>query len=116
MLDINIIRAIACSLPEVVEEPHFDKSSFRIKRKIFLTYDEKLGKATVKLSEIDQDVFSSMAKKIIYPVDNKWGRHGWTTIEVTKISETLLTDVIQTAYCEVAPKKLVEMVKPKGAS
>lgn len=31
------VRRFALSLPEVVEAPHFDKSSFRIKGKIFAT-------------------------------------------------------------------------------
>jgi hypothetical protein len=52
---------------------HLGKTSFRVKKKIFATYDELNRRACIKLSEIDQDVFSSADKKIIFPVDNKWG-------------------------------------------
>jgi hypothetical protein len=47
-----------------------------VKKKIFATYDAQKKRACLKLSEIDQHVFSTAAKAIIFPVDNKWGKHG----------------------------------------
>src|SRR5690606_39171447 len=94
------------------EEPHFEKTSFRIKKKIFATYDEQNKRACIKLSEIDQNVFTSAAKGIIYPLDNKWGKQGWTLIEMKGIHKDLFADAITTAYCEVAPRKLAEQVRP----
>ena len=68
MITIDIFRKLALALPETTEEPHFEKLSFRVKKKIFATYDDKNQTACVKLSEIDQDVFSSSDKAIDYPV------------------------------------------------
>ncbi len=112
MISIHTLRKLALSFPEVTEEPHFEKTSFRIKKKIFVTYDEPNHRACVKLSEIDQDVFSTADKSIIYPVDNKWGKQGWTFIEMDKVHKDLFTDAITTAYCEVAPKKLAALIRP----
>lgn len=112
MVTIDTLRKIALSFPEATEEPHFEKTSFRVKKKIFATYDDKLKRACIKLSEIDQDVFSSADKTIIYPVDNKWGKQGWTIIELEKVHEDLFIDALTTAYCEVAPKKLAEQLRP----
>lgn len=112
MVTIDTLRKIALSFPEATEEPHFEKTSFRVKKKIFATYDDKLKRACIKLSEIDQDVFSSADKTIIYPVDNKWGKQGWTIIELEKVHEDLFKDALTTAYCEVAPKKLAEQLHP----
>ena len=67
MISVNTLRKIALSFPETTEEPHFEKISFRVKRKIFATYDPKNTRACIKLSEIDQNVFSSYDKTIIYP-------------------------------------------------
>ena len=114
MLTIDQLRNIALSFPEATEEPHFEKTSFRVKKKIFATYDDKHKRACIKLSEIDQDVFSSVDKSIIYPLDNKWGKQGWTFIEMTKVHKDLFMDALTTAYCEVAPKKLAEQVRPNG--
>ncbi len=114
MVTIETLRKVALSFPEVTEEPHFEKSSFRIKKKIFATYDDIKKRACIKLSVIDQDVFSSADKTIIYPVDNKWGKQGWTLIEMKKVNKSLFIDAVTTAYCEVAPEKLAKLVRPDG--
>ena len=111
MVTLETLRTIALSLPEVTEEPHFEKISFRVKKKIFATYDDQLKTACVKLTEIDQSVFAS-AKAIIYPVANKWGKQGWTIIEMKKVHKDLFKDAVITAYCAVAPKKLADKSRP----
>ncbi len=111
MITIDILRAIALSLPEVTEEPHFEKISFRIKKKIFATYDGKNNSACIKLSEIDQNVFSAADKTIIFPVNNKWGKQGWTLVNLERVQRDLFIDAITTAYCEVAPKRLGDQFK-----
>ncbi|MGV3508016.1 MAG: MmcQ/YjbR family DNA-binding protein [Sphingobacteriaceae bacterium] len=111
MVTLDTFRNLALSFPEATEEPHFEKSSFRVKKKIFATYDDINKRACVKLSEIDQDVFTSADKATIYPVNNKWGKQGWTIIEMRKVNKDLFTDALTTAYCETAPKKLADQVR-----
>jgi len=111
MVSIDTFRKLALSFPEATEEPHFEKTSFRVKKKIFATYDEVRKRACIKLSEIDQDVFSSSDRTIIFPVDNKWGKQGWTLVELSKVRKELFVDALTTAYCEVAPKKLADQVR-----
>lgn len=111
MVSIKIFRKLALSFPETKEEPHFEKTSFCVKKKIFATYNKTNKRACIKLSEIDQSVFSSAAKTIIFPVDNKWGKKGWTFIEMKKVNKDLFIDALTTAYFEVAPKKLAECVR-----
>jgi predicted DNA-binding protein (MmcQ/YjbR family) len=112
MVTIDTLRKTALSFPEATEEPHFEKTSFRVKKKIFATYDEIKKRACIKLSEIDQNVFSAADKTIIFPVDNKWGKQGWTLIEMNKVHKDLFIDALTTAYCEVAPKKLADQIRP----
>lgn len=112
MVNIDTFRKIALSFPETTEEPHFEKTSFRVKRKIFATYDHINIRACIKLSEIDQDVFSAADKSIIFPLGNKWGKQGWTLIEMAKVHKDLFVDALTTAYCEVAPKKLGAQIRP----
>jgi predicted DNA-binding protein (MmcQ/YjbR family) len=112
MISINTFRKLALAFPEATEELHFEKTSFRVKKKIFATYDDKNKRACIKLSEIDQDVFCSVDKAIIFAVDNKWGKQGWTLIEMTKVNKNLFIDALTTAYCEVAPKKLADQTRP----
>ncbi|WP_423128767.1 MmcQ/YjbR family DNA-binding protein [Gaoshiqia sp. Z1-71] len=114
MVTIDTFRKIALSFPEVIEEPHFDKTSFRVKKKIFATYDQKNKRVCIKLSEVDQSVFCSAAKTVIFPVDNKWGKQGWTLVEMSKVRKDLFIDALTTSYCEVAPKRLSDQIRPNG--
>lgn len=113
MVTLKTFRKLALSFPETTEEPHFEKTSFRVKKMIFATYDHINNRACLKLSEVDQDVFSRTNKSIIYPVKNKWGKQGWTLIELKKVGKAVFTDALTTAYCEVAPKKLANQLRPE---
>lgn len=111
MISIDTFRKLALAFPEATEEPHFEKTSFRVKKKIFATYDAVKNRACIKLSETDQDIFTSSNKAVIFPLDNKWGKQGWTLIELSKVKKELFSATLTAAYCEVAPAKLAESVK-----
>jgi predicted DNA-binding protein (MmcQ/YjbR family) len=105
MVDLKTFREIAMAFPAVTEQPHFEKRSFWVNKKIFATLDEKNKRAVLKLSETDQSVFCAFDKSIIYPVPGKWGIHGWTMIELSKVRKTMLKDAMTVSYHTVAPKK-----------
>ncbi len=81
MVSVASVRELAMAFEKVEEMPHFEKQSFRIQKKIFLTVDIKNSRACVKLNEIDQEVFSKLGPEIIYQIPNKWGKQGWTFVE-----------------------------------
>jgi predicted DNA-binding protein (MmcQ/YjbR family) len=110
MVNIQTLRSIALSLPETTEEPHFEKTSFRVKKKIFATYDDIQKRVCIKLTEIEQDIYCNINPQIIYPVKNKWGKQGWTLIDLQHIERKLLIDAIKSAYCTIAPKKLATQI------
>lgn len=111
MASLKFYSTMALSLPEVVELPHFEKTSFRVGKKIFATLDKEKGIGCIKLSEIDQSAFCAFDKLVIYPVPNKWGKQGWTNINIALIGEEMLEDALKTAYCQVAPKALGLLLK-----
>lgn len=106
MVDIKSVRKLALAFEASEELPHFEKASFRVKKKIFATLDVSKKQACLKLSAVDQSVFSSFNAEIIYPVPNKWGKQGWTIIELSKVPKAMFEDALTCAYCEVAPKTL----------
>lgn len=110
MIQIQTIRKFALSLPETIEEPHFEKTSFRVKKKIFVTYDATANRLCVKFSEVDQSIFSVLDKTSIFPVPNLWGKQGWTFIELDKLADEIIIDAVKCAYQTVAPKKLSEQI------
>jgi hypothetical protein len=103
-------RKIALLLPEVTEAPHFEKTSFRVNKKIFATAVPGGDKAMVKLTPTQQDIFCTFDNTVIYPVPNKWGKQGATFINLQTITEEMLTEILKTAYCEVAPKHLADLI------
>lgn len=106
MISLADLRQIALSLPETDEHPHFDILSFRVKKKVFATVNLPEGRATVRLSPEDQDVFCAMSRGAMYPVPNKWGKHGWTHIDLAQAEQEMCVDALQTAWYTVAPPKL----------
>ena len=111
MISLKTFRQLTLAYAEVTEQPHFEKTSFRIKKKIFVTLDEATHTACVKFSATDQSVYCLIDKTIIWPVPNKWGQQGWTLVHLKKIKKDLLQEVLTTAYCEVAPRALAALYK-----
>ena len=101
------------SFPEAEEVPHFEIPSFRVKKKIFATLNMKENRCCLRFNEIDQNVFCSFDGSVIYPVPNKWGKFGWTLINLGKVKIEMLEDALTTSYCAVAPKKLAAQVMEK---
>ena len=108
MVTIEQARKAALSLPEVEEKSHFNQPDFRVKNKIFAVIHEDKGYMMVKLSVIDQDVFCSFDKEIIFPVPGGWGRGGATFVNLKKVRKTMFIDALTTARKSVAPPKMVE--------
>jgi len=112
---LEFFRNTALSYPETTEEPHFEKTSFRVRKKIFATYDFKTGLASFKLSEKDQDLFSLFDSKLVFPVPNKWGKQGWTLANIEALPEELIGDLLQAAFWQVAPEKLKNFSPPPSS-
>lgn len=102
MVDIETFRKLALSFPDTIELPHFEKASFRFKKKIFVTISVADKRACLKFSAIDQSVFCAFDKTIIYPVPNKWGKQGWTFVELKKVRKDILKDALTVAYNTIA--------------
>lgn len=108
MVTIEEARKAALSLPEVEEKSHFNQPDFRVKNKIFAVIHEDKGYMMVKLNPIDQNVFCSFDKEIIFPVPGGWGRSGATFVNLKKVRKTMFIDALTTAWKNVAPPKMVE--------
>jgi len=102
---------MALSFDDVVEKPHFEKPSFRVNKKIFATLDQKNETVSLKLSDVDQSVFCSFDKSVIYPVSGAWGKQGWTTVVLKKVRNEMFQDALAVSYCNVTPKRLSEKYK-----
>jgi hypothetical protein len=97
------IRHWCLEIEGVEEMPHFEKTSFRIKKKIFATLGPD-GRVCLKLNPDEQNLFGLFDPTAVYPVPNRWGKMGWTFAEPERIPEETMKDLILSAYREVSKK------------
>lgn len=110
MVSYDEFKQWALALPEAKEGPHHSSGiiAFKVKNKVFATLNTKENRCCLKFTEVDQSSFCSFDATVIYPVPNKWGKQGWTLVNLAKVLPETLNDALTTAYCTVAPPKLVQ--------
>jgi predicted DNA-binding protein (MmcQ/YjbR family) len=106
MVTFDKAREIALSFEEAEELPHFEITSFRVKKKIFMTMNTEKNHVTIRLSPVDQSIYCEYNAEIVYKVAGGWSKYGWTHIHLGLVEEELLKDAITLSYCLAAPKKL----------
>ena len=113
MITLSEARELALALPDVEEKSHFNQPDFRVKGKIFAVLHPERNEMMVKLSIIDQSVFCSIDKNVIYPVPGGWGRKGATLINLRKVRRSICVDALTTAWKTTAPPKMVAKYYPR---
>ena len=98
MVSAHMVREIALSREGVVELPHFELTSFRVKKKIFMTMDESRERVCFMFSVTDQDVFTKIDPVSFYAVPNKWGLKGATYCDLSKVTRVKFEDALNVAY------------------
>jgi len=99
------IKTFCMELDGVTEHPHFFKSAYKVKNKIFATLDFDNLKISLKLTEIDQSVFRTYNPEKICPANGAWGKQGWTIFEFHDLKDELLEDAITLSYNYATSKK-----------
>ena len=95
-------RSLALALPEVEEKPHFGKTDFRVRNKIFASLK---GEATgiLKLTAEQQDMLAAAEPAILQPVAGGWGTQEWTEVKLAQADAAALESVLHKAWRNVAP-------------
>ena len=102
-------RSMALALPETFESTHMGHPDFRVHNKVFATmgYPGE-GCAMVKLNPEQQASFVQAESAVFARLQGGWGRRGATVVRLSHANEASLRRAILTAWCEVAPKRLVK--------
>ena len=106
-------RSLALGLPGAEEKSHFGKADFRVRDRIFAGFTAD-GTAYVKLSLEQQDMLTSAEPKTVSPIPGGWGRRGWTLINQKSADATLMKSVLQMAWANVAPQRLIRDLTPSA--
>ena len=114
MVTTKKFRELALAFEGAMEQPHFERASFRVNKKIFATLDEHAQIAVLKFSDIDQSVFMSYDPKVIYAQPGGWGNEGWTVVELKQVKPEMLEDALTVAYCNAAPERMALKYRKEG--
>lgn len=98
MVTPNEAKQLALSLEETGEKPHFDRTAFTVKKKIFATLSEKDKTLNLKFTPQVQFIFCPPQNDVIFAIPNGWGRQGWTTINLDKANKKSVKSALEEAY------------------
>jgi len=104
MVDAADFVRLALALPDVVDAPHFDRRAFKA-RVTFATLAADGLSANIKLSPDDQQWKCAVAPEAFAPLDNAWGRRGWTSASLAALSEAELAAALDMAWRAAAAPK-----------
>jgi hypothetical protein len=113
-MTVDEFRALALSLPQSIEKPHFERASFRVdapRGKTFATLLEADATANVFLTVEEQEMLISAEPQIFSKVPNKWGDKGATTMALAKLDETTALSALKMSWRHAAPPKLQELLE-----
>jgi hypothetical protein len=97
-------RALALSLADATEAPHFHLAAFRTPRKIFATLDEAAPRMNLMFDPDLRDFYCEQAPDAFSPVPGGWGRMGATLCDLRVVDEATLSSALQAAHLLAAPK------------
>ncbi len=99
-------RKLALSFPDSTEEPHFERTSFRVKKKIFATMVSDGSEAMVKV------VPALRCKDLLKEHPEVFFSHGYWTqklgaigVKLPKADAKLMRELLDGAWQGVAPKR-----------
>ena len=98
------LRRAALALEGTVEAPHFDRAAFKAAR-IYVTLAPDGKTANFKFTPEEQEFKCMLAPQAFAPIPNAWGRQGWTTATLSKLSKAELQDALKIAWAHGTAKK-----------
>ena len=105
MIRIEAVRRFALGLPEVTEEPHFDKASFRVARKIFVTVPPDAKHIHVFVSDEHREPALALHPGSIEKLT--WGgKVVGLRIDLALCPAQEVRALVQAAWAEKAPARL----------
>ena len=104
MADAVLFRKLALAFDGAAEYQHFDRRAFKA-RVTFATLalDEKT--ANIKFAPDEQALKCAVTPDAFAPLDNAWGRRGWTRAILGALSEDELRAALEMAYRRGAAPK-----------
>ena len=109
MIEADFATA-AMSLPEAIESSHHGARDWRVRKKIFATYDAATGTAGLKLTPEQQGLVMD-ASPAFFAANGSWGAKGWTKATVLGAPDIDLIAALRMSWINTAPKTLARTLE-----
>jgi hypothetical protein len=96
-------RGLALALEGTEAAPHFDRTAFKVAR-TYATLAADGATANLKFTPDEQALKCLTHAEAFAPVPNVWGRQGWTTAQLDRLTEAELAAALETAWRHALPK------------
>ena len=106
-MDPRTVRAMALDMPGTAEKERHGRPSFSVKKKTYLTLWVEENRAVMKLTPEQQARLGEEHPDAFAPVQQKLGKHGWTSVFMAHTSERIFRYAVDLAWRNVAPKWLI---------
>ncbi|MGE0055747.1 MAG: MmcQ/YjbR family DNA-binding protein [Hyphomicrobium sp.] len=103
MVSQRQFRDFALGMEGTTQTPHFDRAAFRVLR-IYATLAADGKTANLKLEPDEQSLRVEMHPEAFAPVSGGWGRQGWTTVTLSKVSKGVLENALRAAWSQATQK------------
>lgn len=95
-------RRIALSLEGTTAVPHFDRCAFKVAR-VYATLAADKQSANFKFTPDEQQLKCLTAPDAFARVPNAWGKQGWTTATLARLTAGELKSALETAWRHAVP-------------
>jgi hypothetical protein len=103
MADAADLRRMALALPGTSEAAHFDRAAFKVDR-IYVTLAADGLTANIKFTPDEQEFKCQLAPEVFAPLDNAWGKQGWTVLTLEAATAEDLRMALKMAHAQASGK------------
>jgi hypothetical protein len=106
------LRAVALSLSGAHEEPHFDRTSFRVGKKIFATMTQEGDEAMIKATAEGAQVLIGGSPELFFGYGGWTSRGGAVGVRLAAAPDALMTELLTAAWHSIAPRSRPSLGPP----
>ena len=99
------VRRVALALPEASEAPHFERTSFRVRDKIFATIARDGRSMNVFVDDEQREIMVRVDPETYQTLT--WGKIAYLRVQLEKAKAPDVEALLRAAWERKAPKKLV---------
>ena len=112
-MDLEAVRRLALALPEATEEPHFEMTSWRVRKRIFATAPPGGDHLHVFVDE--DEVRACVADDPVVYAELRWGRRlSGVRVELAGADPGRVRELLTDAFARKAPKAVASKLAGTG--